>query len=345
MASLRLTRAERADLRQFVHVEVSPKKQSLALLCDRVETKIFDTLHKIRSKDPAIYDKGKVFFDDADFQESKDAAKKSAGSSEKKGMKYKDFLRETLMKEGADAIVKEEERLEKKAQKAKGKMKTPEEEQKDLRAEILSAAKGLDEDAQSDDDLFTIKVKTPKEKEQEEAELDSFAKRMKTDSKGDADDIMTRYWKADEDLDDSECFLRDFILNEEWKETTSIQASSSRAGAKDHGSEDEEEHLEDADEFEKEYNFRFEVEEGQQIQSYSRFQESSVRQRPDKRKRQRAAKADRKESEKIRRTEELKRLKNLKKQEIRRRLEQIKEVTGNEDRAPPDGHGALESKL
>merc|ERR1719159_681532 len=104
---------------------------------------------------------------------------------------------------------------------------------------------------------------------------------------------MARYWKADEDLGADECFLRDFIINEGWKETTSIQASSSKQGARGGDSEDsDEEHLEKADEFEKDYNFRFEVDEGQQIQSYARFQDSSVRQRPDKRKRQRAAKAE-----------------------------------------------------
>jgi hypothetical protein len=100
--------------------------------------------------------------------------------------------------------------------------------------------------------------------------------------------------------------------------------------------------VEDADEFEKDYNFRFEVEEGRlesfsdssrhffwefgaasflqftwsfiilhgparQIQGHARFPENSVRERNDKRKRQRKEKAERKEAEKIRRTEELKR--------------------------------------
>merc|ERR1711968_335382 len=59
--------------------------------------------------------------------------------------------------------------------------------------------------------------------------------------------------------------------------------------------------------------------------------------------------------EKIRRTEELKRLKNLKKEEIKRRLQQLKDITGNEDTAlgavdldadfDPDAHDQDVSKL
>merc|ERR1719401_2861946 len=118
-------------------------------------------------------------------------------------------------------------------------------------------------------------------------------------------------------------------MNKAWQETTSMQPKV----AEDDGEDDsgEESHLEEQDEFEKEYNFRFEMEDGQQIQGHKRFNESSVRERNDKRKRQRHEKAERKEAEKIRRTEELKRLKNLKKEEIRRRLKQLQDITGNID--------------
>eukprot|EP00439_Symbiodinium_sp_Y106_P006736 s411_g1.t1 len=127
-------------------------------------------------------------------------------------------------------------------------------------------------------------------------------------------------------------FLRDYVINRQWLETDSLQQTHGKKEAMDFDVEDEEdEHLGQADEFEKEYNFRFEVEEGKQIQGHARFPENSVRDRNEKRKRQRKERADRKEAEKVRRAEELKRLKNLKKQEIKRRLQQIREVTGNED--------------
>jgi len=142
---------------------------------------------------------------------------------------------------------------------------------------------------------------------------------------------MANYWKADEDLDEGERFLRDYLLNKGWLETTSLQAPQSSGLLGAESDDAEEEHLEEVDDFEREYNFRFEVEEGRQVQGHARFPEHSVRERPDKRKRQRQEKAERKDAEKIRRTEELKRLKNLKKEEIRRRLKQLQEITGNTD--------------
>lgn len=305
------------------------------LLTTKVESKIFDTLNKIRSKDPVIYNAKHEFFDDKDFNKEKSAKSREAPEP-KKGVRYKDFLRDTLLKEGADAIVKEEEALEKKSKRRK--QLTPNEEQQEIKASILAAAHGGEAEEDSDGDFFTVKTKTDEEKKQEEEEFEAFKLRKDKEPRNtaDADDIVARYWKADEDLDENDRFLRDYLLNKGWLETTSLQASNT--AAKDAAGEDsedesdaEEDHLEEADQFEKDYNFRFEVEEGQQIQGHRRFQENSVRERPDKRKRQRQERAERKESDKIRRTEELKRLKNLKKQEIVRRLQQLKEITGNED--------------
>jgi len=181
--------------------------------------------------------------------------------------------------------------------------------------------------------LFTLKKKTDEEQLREDEEFKEFSLRKDKEPKGsqEADDIVARYWKADEDLDEGERFLRDYLLNKGWQETTSLQAQPEPAQMDDDS--EEEEHLDDVDDFEKEYNFRFEVEEGRQIQGHARFPEASVRERPDKRKRQRKERAERKDAEKIRRTEELKRLKNLKKEEIKRRLQQLKEITGNDDTA------------
>jgi len=336
--------------------------ENAELLTTKVDNKIFDTLNKIRSKDPVIYDGKHTFFDDKDFAEEK-TAKSAEASEPKKGVRYKDFLRDTLLKEGADALVKEEEALEKKYKKG-GKQLTPLQEQQELKANILAAAHGGGEDGDdSDGDFFTIKKKTNQEKEQEDEEFEAFTLRKdKEPRSADGDDIVARYWKADEDLDENERFLRDYLMNKGWLETTSLQAPSAKLddeaeedGSQEDRSDAEEEHLEEADQFEKDYNFRFEVEEGRQIQSHARFQQNSVRERPDKRRRQRQEKAERKEADKIRRTEELKRLKNLKKQEIVRRLQQLKEITGNEDIAlgpvdldeefNPESHDQVVQKL
>eukprot|EP00929_Paragymnodinium_shiwhaense_P027815 TRINITY_DN1623_c0_g1_i1.p1 TRINITY_DN1623_c0_g1~~TRINITY_DN1623_c0_g1_i1.p1 ORF type:complete len:732 (-),score=257.03 TRINITY_DN1623_c0_g1_i1:213-2408(-) len=344
-------RAELARAKKVLEDEASHSSDSslseddhATLLTEQVNTKIFDTLEKIKKKDPSIYDKKSIFFNDKDFTAS--AKGGGADSSAKKGMKYKDFIRDTLMKEGADALVKEEEELERKAKEMK-RLKTPNEEQRDLKASIVSAAHDGDD---SEDDLFTLKEKTVDDLKREAEEFEQFKFHDdKKNASANGEEIMSRYWKADEDLDDNEQFLRDFILGKGWLDTGSLQAEGSKsrhggggnAGGEDvpnflpeeMASEEEEEQLEKEEDFEREYNFRFEVEEGTKVQGHERFPESSVRDRNDKRKRQRAAKADRKESDKIRRVEELKRLKNLKKQEIMRRLQQIQEVTGNQESA------------
>lgn len=211
--------------------------------------------------------------------------------------------------------------------------KTPNEEQQELRQSILRAAHGDEEHTADGDDLFQLKEKTDSDRKHEEESFAAFTSTQDKDrrNKTDAEDIAARYWKADEDLDESERFLRDYILSKAWMETTSMQAPGSGGPEGDDDGEADEEHLDKTDDFEKEYNFRFEMEDGQQIQGHQRVITSSVRQRDDTRKRKRKEKAERQAVEKIRRTEELKRLKNLKKQEILRRLKQLQEVTGNAD--------------
>lgn len=281
------------------------------LLTDKVAADIFETLRKIKNKDPSIYDKSAVFFDEKDFESGKVDTEGKA-----KPVRYADFLRDTLLNEGAEALENEEEGEDDGTVVRK---KTSKDEEQELRQTILAAAHG--EGASDDEgDLFTLKKKTKSQKlDEDEAYQDFRRQRLE-----EAHDVA-QYWKEGEELDDNERFLRDFILNKSWQETASLQPKAAD------GSESEASHLEQVDEFEKDYNFRFEMEDGGLIQGHKRFQEASVREKNDKRKRQRKAQAERKDTDKIRRVEELKRLKNLKKQEIKRRLQQLAEVTGNEE--------------
>ncbi|CAE7205868.1 KRI1 [Symbiodinium natans] len=299
--------------------EESTEDENADLLTQRVESKIFDTLTKIKAKDPSIYQSDTSFFNDDDFKEF--AGTKADNQPATKKMTYKNFIRTTLMQEGADAIAREEEDVE-----AKKRRKTPAEEQRDLQNEIRKAAGTAAEEG----DLFSLKEQSLEERQRQDEEFAKF--QSMAERKGDnAEAIMANYWRGDEDLDEKERFLRDYVVNRQWLETDSLQAHGRKDVADFDLEEEEDEHLGQADEFEKEYNFRFEVEEGKQIQGHARFPENSVRDRNDKRKRQRKERADRKEADKVRRAEELKRLKNMKKQEIKRRLQQIREVTGNED--------------
>mmetsp|Transcript_58732 Transcript_58732/g.128930 ORF Transcript_58732/g.128930 Transcript_58732/m.128930 type:complete len:700 (+) Transcript_58732:68-2167(+) len=319
-----LTKARRilAEEDDDSYSETDSEDEQGALLTDKVEDQIFNTLKRIRNKDPKIYDEETVFFKDDDF-EDEDAGPGEKAPKEKK-VTLKDHLRTTLLEEGAEALTKAEEEYE-----AEGKKKnSSKSEEQDLRKAIISAAHNDDGEGDDDDDLFTIKEKTPAQMKKEQEEYEAFeAKKAKDRARIRNAKDVTEFWDDEAELDDNEKFLRDYIMNKAWQETTSMQPKIKG----DDDSDESEEQLDKADDFEREYNFRFEMEDGQQIQGHKRNPENSVRQKNDKRKRQRQEKAERKEEEKIRRIEELKRLKNIKKKEIMKRLQQIAEVTGNEE--------------
>merc|ERR1712060_58469 len=109
-------------------------------------------------------------------------------------------------------------------EKRKKKPKSLLDEQTDLKSALVAAA----HEGDSDDDLFTLKEKTDKELEQEAIDQKGFEVRKSHERSTDGDDIVARYWKADEDLGDSEQFLRDYILNKGWMETASMQGTPSQ---------------------------------------------------------------------------------------------------------------------
>lgn len=94
------------------------------------------------------------------------------------------------------------------------------------------------------------------------------------------------------------------------------------------GNEDSDEEFERAEEYETRYNFRFEEQAGNEIQTHGRDAGASLRRVDDTRKKARESAAARKAQEKQERMEDLKRLKNLKKQEIMEKIAKIKEVAG-----------------
>lgn len=101
--------------------------------------------------------------------------------------------------------------------------------------------------------------------------------------------------------------------------------------------EEDLEAVDEADRFEKSYNFRFEEldelakeknEEVYRVQTFAREVHDSVRAKDTRRALQRQKKKERTQEERKKKEEELKRLKNLKKEEIRDRLKKVQQFSG-----------------
>eukprot|EP00439_Symbiodinium_sp_Y106_P032081 s7451_g3.t2 len=198
----------------FADEDESTEDENADLLTQRVESKIFDTLTKIKAKDPSIYQSSTSFFDDEDFRDCAgqglNAEPTGAAKADKPAMQkmtYKNFIRTTLMKEGADAIAREEENMA-----TKKRRKTPAEEQRDLQDQIRQAAGTLATEEGEGDDLFSLKEQSLEERQRQDE--DRGAEELKSllplhparaERKGDnAEAVMAKYWRGDEDLDENE---------------------------------------------------------------------------------------------------------------------------------------------
>eukprot|EP00398_MALV-I-01_sp_L67-1_P000009 gene9-775_t len=297
--------------------EDSSEDEEAQLITPAVERNFLDTLIKIKKNDPSLHDKNATCFKDEDFDLAMAAKEKKS-----KRMTARDVQRETLLKGGAEAIALEEERIEKMS-----KLKTPMEEEADLRKAFIDAGN----DSESDDDLLAFKQKSKKEKQDEAAADKVFAEEQEEKRSKSEKQMLNRIWESSDDrLSEKDKFLRDYFLHKKWEaDTDKIQGDTGFDSDGPASGSEGEDYEDKADEFEHKYNFRFEEEGGTQIVGHSRNVLGSVRQKDDKRKRKRQEKKERKEEERKIKAEEIKRLKNLKRQEIQNRLKTIAEITGN----------------
>jgi len=317
-------------------------------LTPEVEVNIFKTIQMIRSKDPTIYDKDKKWFDSSS----------STSTSSKKDKKkdqpvtfFKDYMRQRLQKavdrgyaseEGSDV---EDEADRQHSSTSSTTTMSYHEEQKELKRAFLQNQEdkeGDDNDNDDDDTFLKVRAKTKEELDNEEAEASTLRNQLASKLPSNEQQALKTYFEQEPE-NESEQFLRDYVLNREWADHDEGMSLPSRSYSKDSRDQKntsnvdiEDERDEQADRFERAYNFRFEEPlaknaEGagtKHIATYARNAEGSMRRKGEKRKDKREQRKIRKKEEKKKKREELKRLKNLKREEMYERFQKIAKETG-----------------
>ncbi|TPX35681.1 hypothetical protein SmJEL517_g01900 [Synchytrium microbalum] len=310
------------------------------LVTPPIDAQILKTIAMIQAKDPKVYEPENKFFDEEKLEEAQKLwqDKLKSKGTERKSMTIRDYnrLRLKAIAEGKHFDGDEPENDE----DVDMTDLTHVEEQQKIKDEFKSAIKNASAQDDDDGDLFVRREKTLEEVADEEEQYRAFL--MDTLHSEGHDDLSQ--WKDHEKTisDPNESFLMEYVLSRGWVEKDKKKIPTYDEIVAEHHDESDEEAVEAADEFETKYNFRFEEEGANEVTTYSRKVEGSVRRTNDARKRQREAKAQREEEDKIRKAEELKRLKNLKKQEIWDRLKKIQEIAGLDD---PSGNSSGDNFL
>ncbi|XP_043284643.1 protein KRI1 homolog [Venturia canescens] len=303
----------------------SDEDEDGAELTEELEKKFYKTLACLKNKDPKIYDEKVTFFDEISKNPEESSNKKS---SKEKKLFLRDYEREIVVQRGGKFSDSEDEETIRN-KKRKTRAPTYVEEQLALKESISKALD--DEDEDEENNLLVPKTKTESEKLKEDEAYKEWLKGQKAEIESSEKEELKplRDFWVDPNLDPKEKFLRDYILNKKFLGNDDAEEDNLDDERIDL-SEDEK-IIEEQEEFEHKYNFRFEEPDQEFIKRYPRTLENSLRKKDNRRALKRAEVKQRKEEEKIRKQEELKQLKALKRKEIADKIAQLKEITGNDD--------------
>ncbi|CAG8642457.1 2699_t:CDS:2, partial [Acaulospora colombiana] len=241
------------------------------LVTPEVDAQIMKTISAIRSKDPRVYDSHLNFFavdntglrefeiSDDEIQKARQdwTDKRQKKKDEGKPVHLKDYHRQMLLEGGG--IIDEKNKVDVKSKAAKIGLMTLEESQK-LKNEFKAAISEFDLSTKDDDeDFFIQRLKTDDELKAEEEEYKKFLLECIEDNSNDVEFVNRwRNHETDPGVDKDEAFLIDYILNRGWIDKDSAKIPSYEELITEH--EDEEQFDEAVDNFESQYNFRFEEE-------------------------------------------------------------------------------------
>ena len=306
----------------------SSEDETAEALTDKIEKDFFKTMSYLKNKDPKIYD-GKVTF----FQD--DVANKTKSSKAKdKPMYLGDMERKIMLEKGG--TFEEIDDIELK-QKAVGKSYV--DEMQDLKESFKNAQ----EDLSDDDDALLLKPKhkTKEDKLKEDKDYKKWLAGQKVEIKDETTkkDLsgLREFW-TNKDLNKDEQFLRDYILNKKYLDNDDEMEDDTSKYDDEHNDDlsEDEKNLEQQEEFEHKYNFRFEEPDQEFIKRYPRTMQlkDTMRKKDNRRTRKREEVKARKLVEKEKKREELKQLKALKRKEIAEKIQKLQKVVGEKDFCP-----------
>ncbi|KAJ1667136.1 Kinetochore protein Spc24 [Coemansia sp. RSA 1646] len=314
----------------------SEEDENGELVTPELDAQIMKALAALRSKDKSIYNSDVNFFSKDAIKKSQDAwaAKQKLAKSKDSGkMTMTDYQHKVMMEHGG--LVDEAGELNKVDQGM-----THVQEQEALKDAFKKAAIFSDESGEEDagDGEFLIKKqKTDEEVAQEEIDYRKFMLESigsDVENKVAFENWATRLTdsekpNAKDNADNDQAFLMDYILNRGWVDKSAENQTAEMEAKAIVDNEEDARDVEFAENFESKYNFRYEEEGANQIKSFAREIEGSVRRKDDRRKLARERAKERKEQLKKEKAEELKRIKNKKKREILEKLKEIQGITGN----------------
>ena len=293
------------------------------LFTPSVNVQFLKTIKALRKKDASIYDPKAQFFDE---QIEKD----SAGEKARKPKRYKDVLREQILEQMDDDDDSESAKKADQDQKPRSKLGY-DAEQDELRKAFLTESSNADD---NEDDWMVVKKRaTSADQSELEKEASEELKEIENLAKKDNDNTFK---DPRGEVGDGEQFLLDFITNKKWIDRNDVNMGDDS---------DDESDVDRADEFESNYNFRFEQAAQEtatsgaslSVQTYARSQTmNTVRREDTTRKDKRQARKERKAAERKAKEEQLRRLKNAKKKEMNNKLTQVKAVIGGMDETAVD---------
>ena len=284
------------------------------------ETDFLKALANLKGKKAKIYDGQTSFF-------SKPLEAKNEKNKADKPLTLVDLERQVILeKEGQFEDISDETLAQ------KHESKTYVQELEDIKDSIKGALKNSDDESDQED-LLNKKSKSAQEIAVEENEYKKWLLGQKEhlqDSNTENELKNLKEFWSDKNLDKDEKFLRDFILNKKYLEGNEEEVEI------DEDLSEDEKTLEQQEEFEHKFNFRFEEPDQDFIKRYPRTIQDSMRRKDDSRKSKREATKERKDKEKEKKREELKQLKAFKRKEILDKIEQLRKITGNDELAFKD---------